>query len=393
MDVLRELLRKGLLTEIGEGETRLTMARAAASALSERFTGDLRSLVPHAVAAAVDDSTDAGVRPLVVADEALVAEWETVRNAFDGPPLALLKAITLSALATAADKDFDVLAAGWYSLRTVLERLPAHGWVDPLSELASTWDDAVWNNIALAWSPTPASSRVTMPSVAKFDAKRIGVDTPAREQASTFVNPGNYNVFAQNLNNGYVDHVNHLVTASEVLAAEAHRRSVEELRSYSAELGKKLREILRAQEQAIESMRLRGELLWWQKTTFSPSRRVGYSTLEPAEVSLVTAYDLHQLMPRVAPLAVEHLLSGVADEATNDGVVSIEDLAQFAGVFDGGTGYEPAMVLDAIQGGVLTPLMARDEEMKAGRAAVLIFREMQARRLTAAGNGIHGSRG
>ena len=382
MNVIGELLRKGLLTEIGEDETRLGMVRAASTALSERFIGELRSLVPQALVAAVDESTDAGAWPLIVADEELVAKWETVRNAFNGPPLALLRAITLSAVATAADKDPDILAAGWYSLRSVLEELPAGGWADPLTELAKGWDDTVWISVADAWSPMPASSRIMMPSVAKFDEDRIGVDTPVREHASSFAAQGNWQVFAQELISQYPNHVNELVAASEAVAAEAHRLSVEQLRSYSSELGKKLREVIQAQEDSIESMRLRGELLWWQETAFSPSRRVGYSELKPVELPLVAAYDLHQLLPKIAPLAAEHLLSRVVEITSDDATVSIDELGDVAVDFAAGIGNQPALVLDAVQTGVDTPLKARGEGMKAGRAAVLIFRELQARRLT-----------
>lgn len=221
-----------------------------------------------------------------------------------------------------------------------------------------------------------------MPSIAKFDEDRIAVDTQAREQASTYVAQGNWQSFAQAQYSEYQNHVNELIATSEAIGAEAHRRSVEELRSYSSELGKKLREVIHAQEASIESMRLRGELLWWQKTAFSPSRRVGYSELKPAEVPLVAAYDLHQLMPKVAPLAAEHLLSGVVAKASGCAMVSIENLAEVADGCEADSKNEPALVLDSVQSGVETPLMARDGQMEAGRAAVLIFREFQARRLT-----------
>lgn len=383
MDVIGQLLRKGLLTEVGEDEARLTMVRAASATLSERFRGELRSLVPQALVAAVDGTTDAFARPLVVANEELVAKWETVTNAFDGPPVALLRAITLSAVAASAKEDRDLLAAGWYTLRSVLEEVPAGNWTEPLASLATAWDDTVWEQVAEAWSPAPVSTRITMPAVGKFDDERIAINSPAREQAATYAT-GNWQVFAQNMFPEYANHVGELVGASEKAAAEAHRRSVEELRTYSSELGRKLREVIQAQEASIESMQLRGELLWWYETTFSPSRRVGYSELEPAEVPLIAAYDLHLLMPRVAPLAAEHLLSRVVAKACRDARVTITELAVIAGGLDAGTGHAPALVLDAVQSGMETPLKPRDEEIEAGRAAVLLFRELQARRLTAA---------
>lgn len=387
MDLIGELLHRRLLTEIGEREKRLTMVRDAALAFSERFKGDLRSLVPHAVIAAVDEDCGTETEPLIHAYEELAAQWETVRNAFDGPPLSLLRAITLAAVATAAEDDSKVLAASWYSLRTALEEFPAGSWAEPLGDLAKTWDDAVWEDVEASWSPVSVSSKVTMPSVSKFDGDSITVPTgaTAREQAANFTASGNWQIFAQNMMPDYATHVEALVSTSEVAAAMALRQSNEDLRTFAGELGKKLRDILAAQENAIESTRLRGELLWWQRTAFSPTRRVGYSDLELAEVPVVAAYDLHLLMPEVAPLAAEHLLSGVVAKASGNAKVSIDDLSKAADSLPTGSGHTPTLVLDAVQSDAKTQLLARSKDVKAGRAAVLLFRDLQARRLSGTG--------
>lgn len=388
MDLIGELLHRRLLTEIGEGEERLTMVRDATLALSKRFKGDLRSLVPHAVVAAVDEQCGAEEEPLTQAYDELATQWETVRNAFDGPPLSLLRAITLAAVATAAEDDPKVLAAGWYSLRTGLEELPAGSWAEPLGDLAKAWDDTVWESIETSWSPMSVSSKVTMPSVSKFEGDRITMPTAAaaREQAASFGSSGNWQYFAQAMMPDYPAHVEALVSTSEMTAANALRRANEDLRAFAGELGKKLREILAAQENAIESTRLRGELLWWQRTAFSPTRRVGYSDLKATEVPVVAAYDLHLLMPEVAPLAAEYLLSRVAAKASGNMKVSIEDLSAAAEIIPRGGGHTPTLVLDAAQSKEkTTPLLGRTKSVKTGRAAVLVFRELQARRLSGTG--------
>ncbi|MFE6509178.1 GTPase-associated system all-helical protein GASH [Nocardioides sp. NPDC057767] len=388
MDLIGELLHRRLLTEIGDEEERLRMVRDAALALSQRFKSDLRSLVPHAVVAAVDEDCGADTDPLTQAYGELTAQWETVRNAFDGPPLSLIRAITLEAVAAVAEDDSRVLAAAWYSLRTALEELPAGSWAEPLGDLAKRWDDAIWESVEASWSPVSVSSKVTMPPVSKFDNDRITASTAAtaRKEAATFVASGNWQNFAQTMMTGYPDHVEALVSASEVAAAEALRQSNEDLRTFAGELGKKLRDILAAQEDAIESTRLRGELLWWQRTAFSPTRRVGYSDLEPAEVPVVAAYDLHLLMPEVAPLAAEHLLSGVVARASGNAKVSIDDLSGAADNLPAGNGHTPTLVLDAAQSDAKTQLLARGEDVEAGRAAVLLFRDLQARRLSGTGD-------
>jgi hypothetical protein len=278
-----------------------------------------------------------------------------------------------------------VLAASWYSLRSAVELLPSSRWAEPLSALVATWDDIVWERVAAAWSPVSASSKVRMPAVASFDDDRIGVKSSARDQAKTFVEAGNYNQFAQAMQASYIDHVNSLLSASEVLAASAHRRSVETLRSFAGDLGTKLRDALVMHERSIDSMRLRSDLIWWRQTGFSPRKRVGYSTLSPVEACLVSAIDLHELMPPVAPLAAEHLLSELVSQATGNPELTLADLSSAdaaEGLLPEVDTHTPPLLLDAVNAGHQTPLLTRDHRMKAGRLAVLLFRELQAARLT-----------
>lgn len=385
MDIIGDLLRAGLLTQIGDHEDRVEMVRSAAASLAEQFGADLRPSVPDALVAGIDEETAVRSEIMKAADEALLASWTTCRNVFPEPPAEILRAMLVGAVATAAEKDSEVLAAGWYSLRSAVELLPTSRWAEPLSTLVRTWDDIVWETVAAAWSPVSASSKVRMPAVASFDDDRIAVESNARDQAKTFVEAGNYNQFAQAMQGSYVDHVNSLLTASEILAASAHRRSVEALRSFSGDLGTKLRDALVTHERAIDSMRLRSDLIWWRQTGFSPRRRVGYSTLSPAETCLIAAIDLHELMPPVAPLAAEHLLSELVSQATGDAKLSLAELSSAdaaEGLLPGVGAHTPPLLLDAVSGGHKTPLLARDHKMKGGRLTVLLFRELQAARLT-----------
>lgn len=382
MDLIGDLLRAGLLTQIGEGEERVAMIRAATELLARRFASDLRPMLPHALVAAVDEASTAESGPMRVADEALLTEWATCRNVFPEPPAEILRAMLASAVATAAETDHNLRAAGWYSLRSAVELLPASRWESPLSDLAKLWDDAIWQSVAEFWSPAAASSTVRMPAVPKFDHQSIGIKSPARQHAQTMAESAGFQQFAQAMQDSYVDHVETLLAASESLAAESHRKSLDALRTFSSDLGAKLRTSLAAHERSIESIRLRSDLMWWHQTAFSPSRRVGYSALDPVEVPLIAALDLHWLTPAVAPLAAEQMLCELVTRATNDQIVTIEKLAASTVDLPAGMGSAPALVLDSIQTDMVSPLLGRDQKVESGRFAVLVFRELQARRLT-----------
>lgn len=386
MDVIGDLLRVGLLTQIGDYEDRVTMLRSGSTSLATRFGSDLRPLVREALVAGVDETTPVDSETMKAADEALLAAWATCRNVFPEPPAEILRAMLVGAVAMAAEDNSDVLTAGWYSLRSAVELLPSSRWAGPLSALAAMWDDIVWDHVAAAWSPVSASSKVRMPAVPKVEEDRIAVESTARNQAQTFVDAGNYNQFASVMQASYVDHVNSLLSAAELLAATAQKRSVEALRSFAGELGTKLRDALVTHERSIDSMRLRSDLIWWQQAAFSPSKRVGYSTLNPVEAVIVTAIDLHKLMPPVAPLAAEHMLSELVSQATGNAEVTLEELstADAVGLLPEVQASTLPTLLEAVIAGNETPLVARDHEFKAGRLAVLLFRELQAMRLTRA---------
>ncbi len=289
----------------------------------------------------------------------------------------------VGAAAVAAEKDDDVLAAGWYTLRSALELFPVSRWAEPLTSLVLSWDDLIWKKVAAAWSPVSAASNVRMPAVPKFDADRIAIKSPARAQAQAFVEEGNYSQFATVMQQSYVEHVDHLLSASEMLAAASHKRSVESLRSFASDLGTKLRDTLTIQERSIDSMRLRSDLLWWRQTGFSPTKRVGYSTLGPAEVTLVAAVDLHKLMPPVAPLAAEHLLFELVSQATNDSKLTLDELSGADAVSLLSEVEAPTQsLLGSVVAKNEVSLLKRDQQTGAGRLAVLLFRELQAMRLS-----------
>lgn len=159
----------------------------------DRLGSDLRPLVPHTLMAGVDEAGLGDSEPMVAADEALSAKWSTYRNAFTEPPAEILRAMLVAAVASTAEKHADLLAAGWYTLRTAIDFLPASRWRAPLTELVKSWDDAVWEGVESSWSPAAASSTLRMPAVPKFEGEKIGVKSTARDQAKAFVDAGNYN--------------------------------------------------------------------------------------------------------------------------------------------------------------------------------------------------------
>lgn len=383
MDVIGQLLRSSLLTELGDDQDRVGPVRSAAQDLATTLASELRALVPYAVVAAIDESTPPAATPLAAAEDALLGRWETFRNAFSGPPTEILRAVTLAGVVEATDGDDALRQAAWYALRTAIDCLPAGRWDVPLADLAVSWEPGIHDSIAAIWSPPTTASRLRMPTIPKVDDKRIPISTSLRDRAKELEGAANYNTFSQQLQSEFAQHVEQIIGVSEVLAAEALKRSVDQLKDFSSILGARLREVVVANERTMEAQRLRGELLWWRQTAFSARLSRAYGELSSADVAIAAAIDLHDIVPPIAPLAVEHLLADLVHSAAGGAEVTVAALASAdqASALPSAAGAVPATLTDAVRAGVETPLVPSGKVLAGGRAAVLLFRDLQARRL------------
>jgi hypothetical protein len=162
MDVIGELLRASLLTELGADEGRVARVRGAAEDLAAELAGDSRALVPYAVIASVDESTSATASPLAAAERALFARWETFANAFPASPTEVLRAVTLGAVVDAAARDHALRQAAWYALRSVTECLSIGRWASPTADAGNAdWDDSHRSSTRHSTSPLPRPDHPT----------------------------------------------------------------------------------------------------------------------------------------------------------------------------------------------------------------------------------------
>src|SRR5680860_1127914 len=183
--------------------------------------------------------------------------------------------------------------------------------------------------------------------------------------------------------------VKDLVNVAGLAATEAEKRAHTLLKEFAGPLGTKLRDALAAVERGNDASRLRINLLWWRQTAYSERLSKPYADLEaPAAVAAAAAADLHAQVPDLAPVVVEHLLADLVSSVTPDARVDAANLGA-AGRETGIGGADPvatpAVLLDVATGAAATsPLLPDGQTLAAARAAVLLFRDLQARRLTPA---------
>lgn len=390
MDVVGELLRSSLLTELGDDQERVDRVRAAVAAMATDLVGRNRPLVPSTVIAAFDERTAVDTTILDDAANYLLEVWETFRIAFPAPPVEILRAVAFAALVEAAEHDEAVMQAAWYTARTAVELVPAGRWAVTISGAVDRWRTPVDSAIAAHWIPAAAAATLRMPNLQPTTDRAITVKTDLRDRAGKVAESGNWQTFSQQLMGQFEQIVTDLIAIPESLAAESQRRAVAEVKEFAGALGAKLREAIGAQDQAVQAIELRSALLWWRQSRFSERLSVRYDELAgPADIVIAAAHDLHRMVPPLAPISVEHLLAdlvaSVADGPAKMRLLDLAPSAEIAVLPDNPHGATPATLVDALaHAGTTTSLLDENTEITPARAAVLVFRDLQARRLAAA---------
>ena len=386
MNVVSELLRSSLLTALGDDADRLAHLQGAISTTAEALAAGERPRVPSTVLTAFDENTPGESSVMAGATDRLLAEWPLFPNAFPTAPVEVLRTIALAGLAEAAAREPRVMQGAWYTARTAVEVLTPGRWADTVAAVMGGWRGPVDAAIRAQWVPTSATASIRMPALTPIakDAT-IGINTKVRERATEIAASGNWQTFSQELTPAFAGLVADLVSVSEILAAEAQRRAVGQVKEFATELGARLRETIGAQEQAVAAIELRSTLMWWKESRYSDRLGCRYDDLSGADLAIAAAHDLHLLVPEVAPVSVEHVLADLVAGLTTGGV-TLGDLAAAAEVRalpSSSPATTPATLLGAARSGGATPVLGAGE-ITLPRAAVLLFRDLQAARLCVA---------
>lgn len=393
-DMIGRLLQAGLMRGLGDDPERAGWLRSAAKALSADLHGP--ELTPSAVIASCDPGVSAKAPPIAAAEDHVRAQWETFRNAHPGgDAAALLRAVTLHALFLAAEQEPLTQAALWYLFRNVVDTAPGDRFSEVVAEAVRILDTDAAGRAETLWTTASSTRGLRMPDVTAPEPTEVSRGPAARLGTEISEVPANPNALPQlldGLKQPLIDAMNGLAAAVETAMAQDAERQREMVRSFSKDLGVRLRRILDEQEQLIAAAALRDRLLWWRLAGRSPSlgnRR--YGDVDPAMRCVAAAFDLASLVPELAPVAVEHLLADVAHGEGGPVEVTIADLRGAANeqlgpeLVSTSDARTPALLIDAVLGAVdddrLPEFLSRARP--SGDLSVLLFREVQALRLLA----------
>lgn len=326
---LQSLLNQGLLEDIGQDEDKRLATQQAADDLSAHLqTPDGKGDATGFILVALDASTPEDDPVFGIAEKAFTAHFPTYGNAFRaGRPRQLLRFAVLDAVRSAAEADAKVRAAAWYTAASVF---PHTGCEVVVAELVRSLGKAVERDASEQWSRTTASGTFTTPPITK--AQRGTVEAPTLTGVAASIQKaldadiellkasGAYNrgvthdpaSWATALGPKLSDSIQTVIeTALGDLAERVSAQngtSDAELKNFAQAVGERVRAAIATADQAGAAEVRRSDLLWWRQTLHSPSLRTGYRDLDPLNVALAAARDLHDLTAGVAPQSVEFLL-------------------------------------------------------------------------------------
>lgn len=413
---LQQLLNEGHLRDLGEDETRFDYLTSAVGTLAAFLASEAGrpEVIPFTI---VGLDSDAPPEDPVFdrVTEAIVREWSTYENVYPGErPRQLLRMVTLAAIEAASASTTAVAAAAWYTASNwlLVGKNPAGAVGDFVARLAAdTEKEAVelWKRPSGKTSfrmPSRASAEVK--PIERFSLKKDLITDSLKEAVVEGI--GHVRINHGNLRNNpeaWVEAMAPKLASAILTAAEtggnvaidrinkAGLLSAEGIKEFAASIGERVREAMEEAERAASGRDLRSDLLWWRQSLYSPSQRVSYRDLDAPQAVLMMAFDLHSLIPSLAPHSVEFILRETAGACGLDADFTLVDLVSLAGGHRGlwREGYHASVPERPRRAPVLTVALADQggaedwlgrasaASLSSQDAAVWLFRELQASRI------------
>lgn len=330
-DVLLRFLRAGLINVQGDddkfGKLQQTSRDLAVALTKMPTSATAFALIAFDPEAPVDD-------PVVAqALAALTMRWNTYVNTFSGPPIAVVRAMLLDALAQAASEDERIGVAFVTSARNALPFIEGGDeqaiWADVVSAIEKKVDARAEAEWATPDSIAVGPMKVDIPAIGAVSLKAATLKRPwlaAKVRAAggpQFHDPtqGNQNTdgnpyWMQNNPTQWVTEFGAKLSdaIADAMEAVAEKTTIEQpdvaapLKVFAEGLGAYVETTLNAVSGATAGLQRRTNLLWWKEALYSPSARVRYRELSPSAAAALMGFDLHQQVPSFSPASVAAFL-------------------------------------------------------------------------------------
>jgi hypothetical protein len=312
-NLLTELLSIWHIENINGHDERFEKIQQAAETLANTLCQQPKQLIP-AILAGLSPNISTEDPAIMQAEEALIAEWKTVRTVFSDSPVNLLRAILLVACQQAAEEENNA-AILWLTAADTLPLLKLGKEEPVIRNLLKTWATST-EKLAIAGflsSDEEQSPSVTfeLPKLKSGEAPKVDRNGLLEKVTASVGAGGNRyqpnqgqawsNDFAPLMKDLLADELDSLATKLQKSQTE-----------YLTKLAQSINAVLESQQnwivQTRQSEQIRINALWWSEALYSSSLQRGYRELSPTLASAVMAIDLLNTVSKPAPASVSYLL-------------------------------------------------------------------------------------
>jgi hypothetical protein len=319
--VFSEYLRTGLF-EIGDADNRLEQLGQSVEELANSLANDLHQIRCYTLVAL--DAHIPLTNPLLLATQEVVKKhWKGLEGKYPQPPVNILRGVMLSALYQLGRQYVNPCRVIFYTA-SGLSQFIQFGREKPVTDLMlQEFADYVEDEALEQWSlaETPIKPTLTSFKLNGFKLGTAKVDATALE-ASLKKAAGPEPVNGYTTQNGSSQWIPHFAsTASEGIAKvieaslQTFGKSLStetleaEINNFFTSVSTSLTATFEQSFQSLVAVERRSKLLWWKETLFSTTLRKSYREIDPVVLPVIMAVDLARLLPDVAPVSVDYLLT------------------------------------------------------------------------------------
>lgn len=346
--IFDEYQANGILPSIGGDDAIYQKLKDAYQALAAMLK-ESPDKIPLYALVAIDNQVDEKELILKETEEIVQSNWNMVRSKFTLMPIALYRAIILSALDTLSE-DFAPII--YWSLIDVLAFQNESKEHQILIKFIQKVGDITEQAAIDDWSveKSTSKSKITKLSL-KLESQSATVsentlkerlinasgphaqgETQRRNGANSVWSNSGSNwafQFAPLAAKGIAEVINQALKKQNSSISENTSAIESQLNKFFTSLNKNLKNTIDESIKSSVAVERRSQLLWWKETLYSRKLKQSYRALSQFECAIAIAFDLFEMLPPLFPISVEFMLKETFLEIFEKEEISSISLKEF----------------------------------------------------------------
>lgn len=315
--ILPELINAGLVGGLNGDDTRLVKMQQAAQCLAEEFKAQPTMLI-QAILTALDPDVAGTDQTICKAEDAVKAEWPSMRSIHVDQPISLLRAILFDACQLASESvngailwmtAIDTLPYARLGKEEAVVQRILQGFATVMESVAQ---DAIGENAPSGkYDPILIENTV---GAYEVDREDFTENITASLNVNTTIQvlngySANLSTWAAPASKALATVLADLIDDVAVNIATNQENITQEVLGQLGEIKASTQNIIETSLNSVTPMKSQLDTLWWSEALYSPTLRKSYRELPPQLGAIVMAIDLLGIFNTVTPVATAYVLA------------------------------------------------------------------------------------